>query len=101
MSIDEESAVLTEGKPSKKMQTKRYMEEDKEQERRRDKSRSSDGKTSKSERERSREGGYHRRCNDRRGDERDRKRRDLGRESESEIVIDGIERRKGGGLVLD
>ena len=67
MSIDEESAVLTEGKPSKKMQTKRYMEEDKEQERRRDKSRSSDGKMSKSERER--EGGYHQRRNDRRGDD--------------------------------
>ena len=57
MVFDEGSAVPIKGKPLKKVQTKRYMEEDKEQERRRDKSRSSDGKASKSERER--EGGYH------------------------------------------
>ena len=81
MVFDEGSAVPIKGKPSKKKQSSRFTEEDKEQERRQDKSRSSDGKTSKSERER--EGGYHRRRDDRRGDERDRKRRD-SRERERE-----------------
>ena len=74
MVFDEGRAVPKEGNLSKKKQSKRFMEEDKEQERNmrslKEKSRSSDGKSSRSERER--EGGHRSRDDRRGGSERER-----------------------------
>ena len=87
MVFDEGSVAPKEGKLSKKKQSKRFMEEDKEQERRnlKEKSRSSDGKSSRSEREK--EGG-HRSHDDRRGGSE--------REREGRRRRDSRERERGG-----